>query len=69
MIVGDGMRRNARGELLSIEFLEDDPAFDRVVNPFIENLRALGADAKLNRVDPAQYTKRVRPDGQCRRLV
>ncbi|MCV2867641.1 extracellular solute-binding protein [Defluviimonas sp. WL0002] len=62
-IVGDdGMRRNARGEKLSIEFLEDDPAFDRVVNPFIENLRALGVDASLSRVDPAQYTKRVRSD-------
>ncbi|WP_412174918.1 extracellular solute-binding protein [Albidovulum sediminicola] len=62
-IVGDdGIRRNARGEMLSIEFLEDDPAFDRIVNPFIENLRALGVDATLNRVDPAQYTKRVRPD-------
>jgi microcin C transport system substrate-binding protein len=62
-VVGDdGMRRNAAGEVLTIEFLEDDPAFDRVVNPFVENLRALGVDAKLDRVDPAQYTKRVRPD-------
>jgi microcin C transport system substrate-binding protein len=56
----DGMRRNEKGEMLVVEFLEDDPNFDRVVNPFVENLRALGVDAKLSRVDPAQYTSRTR---------
>ncbi|MCB2110332.1 MAG: ABC transporter substrate-binding protein [Defluviimonas sp.] len=56
----DGMRRNAGGETLRIEFLEDDPAFDRVVNPFVENLRALGVDASLSRVDTPQYTARSR---------
>ena len=59
----DGMRRNARGETLRIEFLEDDPAFDRVVNPFVENLRALGVDARLTRVDPAQMEARTRSSG------
>ena len=29
-------------------------------NPFIENLRKLGVDAKLSRVDDAQYTARSR---------
>jgi len=58
----DGMRRNARGETLKVEFLEDDPAFDRVINPYVENLRALGVDAVLARVDDAQFTKRTRPD-------
>ncbi len=56
----DGMRRNAKGETLKIEFLEDDPAFDRVVNPYIENLRKLGVDATLSRIDDAQYTARSR---------
>src|SRR5690606_30061233 len=56
----DGMRRNGNGETLKVEFLEDDPNFDRIVNPFIENLRALGVDASLSRVDPAQYTSRSR---------
>ncbi|MEZ5777866.1 MAG: extracellular solute-binding protein [Paracoccaceae bacterium] len=56
----DGMRRNDKGETLRIEFLEDDPNFDRVVNPFVENLRALGVDAALSRVDSAQYTSRSR---------
>jgi microcin C transport system substrate-binding protein len=56
----DGMRRNAEGQTLRIEFLEDDPTFDRVVNPYVENLRRLGVDALLTRVDPAQYTNRTR---------
>ena len=55
----DGMRRKD-GEILSIEILEDSPTFDRVHNPFVQNLRALGIDARLNRVDPAQYTDLVR---------
>lgn len=56
----DGMRRNAAGETLKVEFLEDSPTFDRVINPFVENLRALGVEAKLSRVDPAQFTDRER---------
>lgn len=54
----DGMRRNAAGETLRVEFLERSPAFDRVINPFVDNLRALGVDASLNRVDPAQWVDR-----------
>ena len=57
----DGMRRNAKGEALKVEFLNDNPSFDRVVNPFVENLRALGIDAKLTSVDDAQFTERTRP--------
>lgn len=56
----DGMRRNAEGEVLKIEFLSDDQGFDRVINPYVENLRKLGIDASLSRVDDAQYTRRER---------
>ncbi|HAK63821.1 MAG TPA: hypothetical protein DCO82_11330 [Alphaproteobacteria bacterium] len=34
----DGKRRNARGEILSIEFLNYEPAFERLISPFIRNL-------------------------------
>ncbi|MBS0564049.1 MAG: ABC transporter substrate-binding protein, partial [Proteobacteria bacterium] len=57
----DGMRRNAKGEKLTVEFLSDDPGFDRVINPFVENLVRLGVDAKMSRIDDAQYTRRTRP--------
>ncbi len=60
-VVGaDGIRRNAAGETLRVEFLSDDPLFDRIINPFVENLKRLGVDASLTRVDDAQYTARDR---------
>ena len=59
----DGIRRNAKGETLVVEFLNDSPSFDRVLNPFVENLKTLGVDAKLTRVDNAQMEARTRnPD-------
>ena len=56
----DGLRRNSAGQTLKIELLERSPAFDRVVIPFVENLKAAGVDATYNRVDSAQYTDRTR---------
>ena len=61
MAGSDGMRRNAKGEPLKVEFLEDSPAFERVISPYVENLRALGVDASLNLVDPAQMSQRSDP--------
>ena len=60
-IVGDdGLRRNAAGEPLTIEIIEDSPTFDRVHLPFIDNLKAAGIDAIYSRIDPAQMTDRSR---------
>lgn len=61
-VVGEGgMRRNAKGEVLKVEFIEDSPAFERVISPYVENLRALGVDAQLVMVDSAQLVQRVDP--------
>lgn len=57
----DGIRRNAGGEVLAVEFLESNPAFERVINPYVENLKALGIDARLTMVDPAQFSDRADP--------
>ena len=57
----DGMRRNDKGETLAIEVLNDSQTFDRVINPFVENLRKLGVDAKMTHVDDAQMEARTRP--------
>lgn len=57
----DGIRRNAEGEKLSIEFLNDSPSFDRLINPYVESLKALGIDAYLTRIDSAQMETRTRP--------
>ncbi|MBK4215656.1 ABC transporter substrate-binding protein [Paracoccus caeni] len=56
----DGMRRNAQGQVLSLEFLNDSQTFDRVINPYVENLRALGIDARNMRVDNAEAEERTR---------
>ncbi|ALG91250.1 peptide ABC transporter substrate-binding protein [Actibacterium sp. EMB200-NS6] len=56
----DGIRRNAAGETLRVEFLNDSQTFDRVINPYVENLRRLGVDARMERVDSAQATNRER---------
>lgn len=57
----DGMRRNAKGEMLVVEFVEDSPTFERVISPYVENLRALGVDASLNLIDAAQLSERTDP--------
>lgn len=57
----DGLRRNAKGETLRLEFINDSQTFDRIINPFIENLRNLGVDALMTRVDNAQMESRSRP--------
>jgi len=55
----DGMRRKD-GEVLAAEFLSFSPAFDRIINPYVENLGRLGIDASLERVDVSQYVDRRR---------
>ncbi|MFW8635400.1 extracellular solute-binding protein [Cribrihabitans pelagius] len=56
----DGMRRNAQGKALKVEFLADSPTIERIVQPYVANLRSMGVDAALSRVDYAQYTSRRR---------
>lgn len=56
----NGKLVNAKtGEQFTVEFLESDPSFERVVNPYIANLKRVGIDARLRVVDSAQYVERV----------
>ncbi|MBB5721008.1 microcin C transport system substrate-binding protein [Loktanella ponticola] len=55
----DGLLRNADGKTLDVEFLETRQSFDRIINPYIENLKRLGVNITYNRVDPAQYQART----------
>ncbi|MCG6901418.1 MAG: extracellular solute-binding protein [Rhodobacter sp.] len=55
----DGMLRKD-GKTLVVEFLNSSPLFDRIINPYVANLRSIGVDASLNRVDNAQETQRER---------
>ena len=56
----DGVRRNAAGETLTLRIIQFNPLFNRVVNPFIENLKQLGVDASMQLLDTASYVQRRR---------
>lgn len=59
----DGKRRNAAGEPLTITFLFNsaaDGTLGAIVESFLSNLEKMGIDAKLEKVDAAQYTLRER---------
>jgi len=54
----DGRRRNAEGEVLELSIMDDNPAFERISNPYIENLKGLGIEARLDMVDSQQNEQR-----------
>lgn len=56
--VGDDGLRRKNGATFDLEFLSVSPSFDRIILPYIDNLKALGINATYNRVDPAQYQQR-----------
>ncbi len=57
----DGKLVNEKtGEQFKLEFLGDDPADEKLVASYIENLKRLGIDASLRVVDTSQYINRVR---------
>ncbi|MEM9782003.1 MAG: extracellular solute-binding protein [Pseudomonadota bacterium] len=55
----DGKRVNAAGEALEIEFLLVSEGFERITNPYAQNLERLGITATSRTVDPAQYKNRM----------
>jgi microcin C transport system substrate-binding protein len=55
---GEGGWRSKDGRPLTLTLLSFSPTFDRIINPYVENLRSIGIDAKLERVDISQYVDR-----------
>ncbi|ASK33943.1 hypothetical protein CEK62_05855 [Alcanivorax sp. N3-2A] len=51
---------NPEGKPVRFEFLLYSPAFERVVLPFTRNLKVLGIDTSVVRVDESQYVQRLR---------
>lgn len=59
----DGKRRNADGELLTIEIpisASGSATMSAVVESFVSNLQLMGIDARFDKIDAAQYTARER---------
>lgn len=58
-VVNNQLQNNA-GQVLSFEFLLYDPAFERIVNPYIKSLQRLGIQASIRKVEISQYINRMR---------
>ncbi|WP_158967618.1 extracellular solute-binding protein [Chachezhania sediminis] len=59
----DGKRHNAAGEPLRVTFLfntANETELGPIVESYVANLRSMGIDVNLEKVDPAQYTLRER---------
>lgn len=59
----DGLRRNADGEVLSVEIPVNSAGaavLEAVIGSFVQNLQLMGVDARMEKVDPSQYTNRRR---------
>lgn len=50
---------NAQGEALRFEIVLDQKAFERIVAPFVYNLRKLGIEAGYRTIDAALYQRRL----------
>lgn len=57
--IQDGTRRNAAGDALELEFLISSPLFERILNPFIDNLKTIGVVATIRRLDSSAYQNRI----------
>ncbi len=58
--VKNGVLTNAAGEPFKVEFLLADQQFERVVMPYIAELKKIGVDATLRTIDSSQYERRER---------
>ncbi|MEM7473056.1 MAG: extracellular solute-binding protein [Pseudomonadota bacterium] len=59
-VFGDGEFREKDGETLTLNIIQFNPLYDRIVTPYLENLKRLGVDANLERIDRANYIERRR---------
>jgi microcin C transport system substrate-binding protein len=58
--IRDGRLTNKEtGEPMKVEFLLQQPAFERIVLPYIQNLKRLGIEASVRLVDSSQYQART----------
>lgn len=55
----DGIRVNDKGVRLEFEFIDNNPAFERWITPFIQNLQKIGVKASYRTIDEAQYQNRM----------
>jgi len=60
LLTAAGYAGPGEGKVLDVEILTFSPSFERIINPYIQNLEKIGINASLRRVDPAQYERRMK---------
>jgi len=56
---GDKLVNDQTGQPFEFEILLDNPQFERIVLPFVQNLARMGVTARVRTVDNAQYERRM----------
>lgn len=59
-IKGKVLVNKQSGKPLTFEILNAQPAFERIMLPYVEALKKLGVEANIRTVDPAQYEQRMK---------
>ena len=57
--IQEGLLKNSAGNVFSFEILLVSPSFERVMAPYVANLKRLGIRVDYRTIDPALYTDRV----------
>ena len=55
----DGALRDAQGNPMTIEVIDDQPGMDRIVLPYLQKLELLGIQTHFRELDTALYQKRL----------
>jgi len=58
-VQGGALAHADTGRRMAFEILLASPAFERIVNPYVQNLERLGIEVRVRTVDPAQYQNRL----------
>lgn len=58
--IREGQLHSPDGTPVSFQIMLHQPAFERILLPFARNLKALGIDAQVVKVDTSQYVERIR---------
>ena len=58
--IKDGVLYSPKGKPFTFEILISYEAFERICLPFVKNLKKLGIQARIRKVDDSQYMNRVR---------
>ncbi|HEY3910608.1 MAG TPA: extracellular solute-binding protein [Stellaceae bacterium] len=56
---GEQLVNAKTGQPFTFEILLDNPQFERIVLPFVQNLKRMGITARVRTVDTAQYERRM----------